>query len=80
MPSFADSMTEPERWAISYYVLSLSAWMDPLTGKPLEVSPQTRARLNGREIEADHPRLAVDPSEPTRTAQPGRRLYPGIRE
>ncbi len=80
MPSFADSMTEPERWAISYYVLSLSAWMDPLTGKRLEVPAATRALLNGREIEADHPRLAVDPAEPTRTAQPGRRLYPGIRE
>jgi cytochrome c oxidase cbb3-type subunit 2 len=80
MPSFADSMSEPERWAISYYVLSLSAWMDPLTGKRLEVAPATRALLNGREIEADHPRLAVDPVEPTRTAQPGRRLHPGIRE
>lgn len=80
MPSFADSMSEPERWAISYYVLSLSAWMDPLTGDRLEVPPATRALLNGREIEADHPRLAVDPAAPTRTAQPGRRLYPGIRE
>jgi cytochrome c oxidase cbb3-type subunit I/II len=80
MPSFADSMSEPERWAISYYVLSLSAWIDPLTGNRLEVPPATRALLNGREIEADHPRLAVDPAEPTRTAQPGRRLYPGIRE
>lgn len=80
MPSFADSMSEPERWAISYYVLSLSAWIDPLTGNRLEVPPATRALLNGREVEADHPRLAVDPAEPTRTAQPGRRLYPGIRE
>ncbi len=43
MPSFADSMSEPERWAISYYVLSLSAWMDPLTGKRLEV-PAGHAR------------------------------------
>jgi len=80
MPSFADSMTEPERWAISYYVLSLSAWMDPLTGNRLEVPAATRALLNGREVEADHPRLAVDPAAPARTAQPGRRLYPGIRE
>jgi cytochrome c oxidase cbb3-type subunit 2 len=80
MPSFADSMSEPERWAISYYVLSLSAWMDPLTGNRLEVSAATRALLNGRDIAADHPRLAVDPVEPTRTAAPGRRLYPGIRE
>ena len=80
MPSFADSMTEPERWAISYYVLSLSAWMDPLTGNRLEVPAATRALLNGREVEADHPRLVVDPAAPARTAQPGRRLYPGIRE
>jgi len=80
MPSFADSMTDPERWAISYYVLSLSAWMDPLTGNRLEVPAATRALLNGREVEADHPRLAVDPVAPARTAQPGRRLYPGIRE
>jgi cytochrome c oxidase cbb3-type subunit I/II len=80
MPSFADSMSEPERWAISYYVLSLSAWMDPLTGQRLELPAGARAALNSREVDADHPRLAVDPVEPTRTAQPGRRLYPGIRE
>jgi len=80
MPSFADSMSEPERWAISYYVLSLSAWMDPLTGQRLELPAGARATLNSRETDAGHPRLAVDPNEPTRTAQPGRRLYPGIRE
>ncbi len=80
MPSFADSMSEPERWAISYYVLSLSAWMDPLTGQRLELPAGARAALNSREVDADHPRLAVDPVEPTRAAQPGRRLYPGIRE
>jgi cytochrome c oxidase cbb3-type subunit 2 len=80
MPSFADSMSEEERWAISYYVLSLSAWMDPLTGKRLELPPGARATLNSLETDAGHPRLAVDPVEPTRTAQPGRRLYPGIRE
>ena len=80
MPSFADSMSEPERWAISDYVLSLSAWMDPLTGQRLELPAGARATLNSRETDAGHPRLAVDPNEPTRTAQPGRRLYPGIRE
>ncbi|HEY7651520.1 MAG TPA: cbb3-type cytochrome c oxidase subunit II [Methylomirabilota bacterium] len=80
MPSFADSMSEQERWAISYYVLSLSAWMDPLTGQRLELPAGTRAALNSRETDAGHPRLALDPVEPTRTAQPGRRLYPGIRE
>jgi len=37
MPSFADAMSDEERWAVSYYVLSLSAWKDPLTGRPLDV-------------------------------------------
>ncbi len=43
MPSFADAMSNDERWAISFYVLSLSAWIDPLTGKRLE-SPPGRGR------------------------------------
>jgi hypothetical protein len=54
--------------------------MDPLTGQRLELPAGTRAALNSRETDAGHPRLALDPVEPTRTAQPGRRLYPGIRE
>jgi cytochrome c oxidase cbb3-type subunit 2 len=37
MPSFSDAMTDAERWAIAYYVLSLSAWADPLTGEKLDV-------------------------------------------
>jgi cytochrome c oxidase cbb3-type subunit I/II len=80
MPSFADSMSDAERWAISYYVLSLSAWMDPLTGKRIELPPGARAALNSRETDAGHPQLALDPTEPTRVAEPGRRLHPGIRE
>jgi cbb3-type cytochrome oxidase maturation protein len=48
MPSFADSMSEEERWAISYYVLSLSAWKDPLTGETLDLPAAARgARLAG---------------------------------
>jgi len=35
MPSFGDALTEEERWAIAYHVLSLSAWADPLTGEKL---------------------------------------------
>jgi cytochrome c oxidase cbb3-type subunit 2 len=35
MPSFADSLPDEERWAVAYYVLSLSAWTDPLTGQRL---------------------------------------------
>src|SRR5205823_2255150 len=55
MPSFADSMNVAERWAISYFVLSFSAWADPLTGEKLKLSPQTKAALGSPDVRADHP-------------------------
>ena len=85
MPSFADSMTDPERWAISYYVLSLSAWTDPLTGEQLRLSAPARAALNTRDTTAASPRAAFDP-EGTRPGmaeaggRPPRRYYPGVQE
>ena len=33
MPSYRDSLPEEDRWALAYYVLSLSAFKDPLTGR-----------------------------------------------
>jgi len=83
MPSFADSMSEEERWAISYYVLSLSAWKDPLTGELLNLPAAARAALNSSEVGADHPRLALDPARADRVAREKakpRTLYPGVRE
>jgi cytochrome c oxidase cbb3-type subunit 2 len=84
MPSYADSMNEQERWAISYFVLSLSAFKDPLTGAPLTLPAGARAALNSPQVTAHHPRLALDPARPEAVAQenPGkpRVLYPGIRE
>jgi len=84
MPSFADSMSDEERWAISYYVLSLSAWRDPLTGEPLDVPAAARAALNSIEVAADHPRLAVDPARPATVVREPRAkprlLHPGVRE
>jgi cytochrome c oxidase cbb3-type subunit I/II len=84
MPSYADSMNEEERWAISYYVLSLSAFKDPLTGEPLNLPAAARAALNSAGVTAHHPRFALDPARPERVAQDGdgkpRVLYPGIRE
>jgi cytochrome c oxidase cbb3-type subunit 2 len=84
MPSYADSMNEEERWAISYFVLSLSAFKDPLTGEPLRLSAAARAALNSPRVTAYHPRWALDPARPEAVAQesPGkpRVLYPGIRE
>jgi cytochrome c oxidase cbb3-type subunit I/II len=83
MPSFGDSMSEEERWAISYFVLSLSAWKDPLTGETLQIPAGARAKLNSPDVAADHPRFALDPAGPERIVgerAKTRRLYPGIRE
>jgi cytochrome c oxidase cbb3-type subunit I/II len=83
MPSFADSMSDEERWAIAYYVLSLSAWADPLTGDRLRLSPETRATLNAPDTVADRPRTAFDPARgPSGVVGAVRRrpYYPGIRE
>jgi cytochrome c oxidase cbb3-type subunit I/II len=61
MPSYRDSLPEPDRWALSYYVLSLSAFVDPLTGKPLQISAQDRAALNDPNVKAPASRLAYTP-------------------
>jgi cytochrome c oxidase cbb3-type subunit I/II len=62
MPSFADSMKEDERWAISYYVLSFSAFNNPLTGEKLALDPAIRARLNSPDARAfGSSNLALDP-------------------
>ena len=84
MPSFADSLSDEERWAIAYYVLSLSAWRDPLTGRPLTVPAGVRAALDAAETTADRPESALDPArlEPAtaeRAARP-RVYHRGIRE
>ena len=58
MPSFSDSLAEGDRWALSYYVLSLSAFTDPLTGEKMAISEQDRAALNDPALEAPSSRLA----------------------
>jgi cytochrome c oxidase cbb3-type subunit 2 len=82
MPSFADSMTDDERWAISYYVLSLSAFIDALTGEPLQLDPAVKARLNAADGRAHATaRLALDPTAPPAAAgapRPLVRFYKGI--
>ena len=85
MPSFADSMNDAERWAISYFVLSFSAWADPLTGEKLKLSPQTKAALDSPDVRADHPRLALDPEREAAgvarvNGKKPRVYYPGVRE
>jgi cytochrome c oxidase cbb3-type subunit 2 len=80
MPSFADSMNDDERWAISYYVLSFSAFNDPLTGQRLKLDPAARARLNGSERHRHRSaRTALDPTAREAAAdKPLVRFYKGI--
>jgi cytochrome c oxidase cbb3-type subunit 2 len=55
MPSYRDSLPEEDRWALSYYVLALSAYKDPLTLEPLNIPDADRAALNDLTLEADSP-------------------------
>jgi cytochrome c oxidase cbb3-type subunit 2 len=52
MPSYQQSLPEEDRWALAYYVLSLSAFKDPLTGEPLNIPPEARAALNDIGLDA----------------------------
>jgi cytochrome c oxidase cbb3-type subunit 2 len=63
MPTFRDSLPEADRWALAYYILSLSAFKDPLTAQPLSISPETRAALNDPKLEARTPATAYVPGK-----------------
>ncbi len=55
MPSYRDSLSEEDRWALSYYVLALSAYKDPLTLQPLTIDEADRAALNDLARKAGSP-------------------------
>jgi cytochrome c oxidase cbb3-type subunit 2 len=80
MPSFADSMTDDERWAISYHVLSLSAWTDPLTGARVELPAAARRTLNDAGVRAAGPAEAWDPARGARSPRTRGRPGAGERE
>jgi cytochrome c oxidase cbb3-type subunit I/II len=61
MPSYRDSLSEADRWALAYYILSLSAFTDPLTGEPLPISSADRTALNNPKLEASSPDDAYVP-------------------
>jgi cytochrome c oxidase cbb3-type subunit I/II len=61
MPSYRDALPEQDRWALSYYVLALSAYKDPLTLQTLTISDTDRAALNDLTLEADSPAKAYVP-------------------
>jgi cytochrome c oxidase cbb3-type subunit 2 len=46
MPSYMATLSEEDRWALSYYVLALSAYTDPLTGEKMRIAEADRAALN----------------------------------
>lgn len=58
MPSFSDSLSVEDRWALSYFVLSLSAFKDPLTGEPITISQADRDALNDPALKAEDSRQA----------------------
>jgi cytochrome c oxidase cbb3-type subunit 2 len=64
MPSFGDSFSEPDRWALAYYILSLSAFTDPLTMKPLAISAADRAALDDPQTQTSGPEHAYRPMQP----------------
>jgi cytochrome c oxidase cbb3-type subunit I/II len=61
MPSYRDSIAESDRWALAYYILSLSAFRDALTGQPLKISDATRKALDDPKLQADTPEEAYVP-------------------
>jgi cytochrome c oxidase cbb3-type subunit 2 len=58
MPSFHDSFSDADRWALSYFILSLSAFTDPLSGEPLKISAADREALNNPALETPGPEQA----------------------
>ena len=64
-------MSEEDRWALSYYVLALSAFKDALTGEPLAIPAQDRAALNDPKLEADTPEKAFVPGATQKAAASG---------
>ncbi len=61
MPTFKDTFPEQDRWALAYYVLSLSAYKDPLSGEALSISATDRAALDDPKLEAPSPDDAYVP-------------------
>jgi cytochrome c oxidase cbb3-type subunit I/II len=64
MPSFRDAFPDADRWALSYYILALSAFTDPLTGEPLRISAADRTALDNPKLEALSPEQAYGLLQP----------------
>ena len=71
MPSYEQSLPEADRWALAYYVLSLSAFKDPLTGAPLPISETDRHALNDPALQAPTSAKAYALKQPGSTEPEG---------
>src|SRR5258705_13907910 len=70
MPTYRDSLPEADRWALAYYVLSLSAFKDPLTGETIKFTQADRERLNDPALKAAESRQAYATTQDV-AEQPG---------
>jgi cytochrome c oxidase cbb3-type subunit 2 len=61
MPTFRDAFPDQDRWALAYYVLSLSAYKDPLSGQALPLSEADRQVLDDPHFETESPENAYVP-------------------
>jgi cytochrome c oxidase cbb3-type subunit I/II len=64
MPSFHDAFPDADRWALAYYILSLSAFSDPLTGNALPIGKADRAALDNPKLVTAGPEHAYGPLQP----------------
>jgi cytochrome c oxidase cbb3-type subunit I/II len=64
MPSYQDSLPEADRWALAYYILSLSAFTDPLTAQTLPIPAAERAALDDPKLQTSGPDQAYGLQEP----------------
>ena len=55
MPSFRDAFPEADRWALASYILTLSAFNDPLTGAKLPISAADRKALDDAALQTAGP-------------------------
>lgn len=78
MPSYEQSLPESDRWALSYYVLSLSAFKDPLTGAPLPINTRDREALNDPALQAPTSAKAYAAQRPGSDAE-GKSAWAGRR-
>jgi cytochrome c oxidase cbb3-type subunit I/II len=61
MPAFRPALSDQDRWALSYYILSLSAFKDPISAAQLAISPTDRAALDNVKLDAARPEDAYVP-------------------